>query len=345
MRFTNLNTSTLGQVYHFPTLAEEFKKTMTVEDFEAIFTAAGMTGQKYRNNFSRLIINALKAKLGAAWIAYSAENKRAVFTAVVLMIAMMLGVAGSQRVLVKNMAAHMDARSAKEDYMSTAYSIITDCMVNYVSQATMTKMPSIKFASCHADYCFVGVCMLLSEVSNTQAVRDSFLDAAGTVKAFNIWDDCWKKQWVANLNIDSAFQAEHKAYAKELWEDVITTTMNSNNKNFEKDKTKRWKEEWYEKSEEDDIPIRTHELAIITAPTAGYTKTEFVNVAMLLVEHFRATALGVSGNTAKNSTDFPAEYGAGRAGTAISVTDYLNTGAGISCGVAGSAVLSSRATP
>merc|ERR1712238_322709 len=119
------------------------------------------------------------------------------------------------------MGAYMADRPTKNDIMGMGWLIITTKFTSYVNGTVMGKAPSLKYPSCMADFCMVGICIMASEIFTIQQSRDLFLEASGTVKSFDNWPELFQKQWIGNFNLSHEAQESHKAWEKNFWEKVV----------------------------------------------------------------------------------------------------------------------------
>lgn len=297
-----------NEAVHLANIASEFRATMTAEDFMAIYLSAGMDGEKYRKNFISAINKALKAKMATIWSTAAAAKKTVMIMIVAIMIGMMLGTTGAKRTLVKNMGAHMEERANKTDPMAIAWSIIDTHFCTYVNgpKSSTNLVPSVKYASCMGDFCLLGIIILYAQVTDIGDYRADFLAVDGSAKAYADWPDIFKKQFIGNLDVDSTFQEEHKAWERKLWDEDIGDTKNESNKEFKKG----FEETFYARSVSDDLRMWTHNFYRVNPIGSKYTKAEVVDYILYYTSMFMHTKAEAVAPEATLWVDFDSNIGA-----------------------------------
>lgn len=312
---------TIGDLFATAAMVNEFKATMSAEDFLAVYESGGMTGLKYRAMMFKTIISGLSVSMATVWGAATAEMKRFLVSIMAISLGMFLGTTSSKRVLWKNMEAHMTNRTVKNDLMAITWDILDKEFCTYVNGEVVGKTPSLKYPSCMADFCMIGICMLYSTQVSVNELKDNFLNADGSVKEYDSWPELFQKQFIGNFHLDDPFQNEHKKWEKNFWEVTVEKTANQSNKDFKKE----FKEEFYSNTAADNMQLLSHELVRVTPGGGKYTKTEITNFILAMTSLFIRTAINNALPSAVN--DFAANGTEAVTAGPMTVANYITSAA------------------
>lgn len=263
-------------------IAIELMRTMSEADFKAILSSGGRDGATYRKEMMQAIAKGL-GKVDAEFSTKSEAARSSLFTIVATMLGMLLGTTASKRTLVKNLASHMSSRAVSGDPLDVAWKILASEFVTYVAEATPALVPSLKFPSCMPDFSLMGIMVLASKVFSAKEMRDGFLDADGSVKSVLDWIPLFQKQFIGNFHLATDLQMSHKDWERKFWTEVVTSTKNGANKG---QFSRGFTEEFYVNTANDKHTLVSPDFRAIGSGT-GYTKEEFVNYILRLVEFFR----------------------------------------------------------
>ena len=281
MVYTNTMTLGLIPISKQEDMQKEFLQRMSAEDIEAILTAAGMDGEKYRDLIVAHTVKWLGDEYGVGWATFPEEKKSFLLTSYMLQVACFFAIANNKRVLEKNIGPYMENRASKDDLMAHSWKLIKDKYRAYVKDSDRKPIPSIKFATTMAEFSLWSMIMMLTTKYTALEFRDH------VVKDFINWPKIMQQQFFGNFDIDAAFQTEHRTWAEHLWNNEISDTKNASNTSF----TQGFQTAFYANTEEDALVILGYEMNLITpAATGGFTKEEFCNMMIVMFKQFQAAS-------------------------------------------------------